>query len=348
MKSCFKSAHKKNTNYGFYSCYTWLKNKVGNISKCSLSFGKSGYKTKSIYPLIAFAPLVTLLACEVPANGILIQGVMNPEETTTTVDAGVGDAGGGIELTSCAFPAESNDFLINSDFNSADPSSKNQRTLSVALKVINNLDNTNNELQNTTNQVLPVRFEYNFECNLAGEFVLPSQYAFYGQTSFCVPQSETNDFPYTAIASGAAAIDPGGGSSVIRTRVIPTDLGLEIDKSLELSSTAESCSNTQSVFSTECQALQAALENYLNTRQPPSGFTIQSVDILDLATRLARLKFFNRQANQLISDVGSFVVLLRGRLKMETSAGRIITTSEIIHGIEICRGCSGVPSSCIF
>ena len=198
------------------------------------------------------------------------------------------------------------------------------------------------------NAVSAVRFDATWECESRGlapdlqPLILPQ---FSPKDPFCVDRREdvVGDFKGSDVIPASGPSIPAGGIGFASITPVPLELGEAFDEVFDFARLANAC--CQNVGGGDCSRVGMAftpgaadecnqLQNAFQRVAPQGELDVR--DVQDLTGWAA----FSRYDG--VSGSG-FPLRLRGVLEGLTSTGDLVTSSELVHVISICRDCGGTP-----
>ena len=203
------------------------------------------------------------------------------------------------------------------------------------------------------NRVSPIRFDFRWECDSNG-FTVNQGPLFLPQFSLTQPfclnnRDDTGDFiGFDAVSASGDAIQPQA-ISLAAFEPVPPQLGQAFDELFQLASLANACCaevggcnnvvNANLAGNGACRSLQDLFNGLSNGRL--------NANVPADVQRWQPFSIYEGQAAP-AAAFATYPLRLRGRFELITGAGEMITSNELIHNINVCRGCGAPTSACTF
>ena len=287
--------------------------------------------------------LASLLACNNVDTSVLAINIAAPSN-----------------VTDCLFEADGDVFRTSTTLNTQpSPVGNPQLNLTMRARLFNGLtaeevtvDPISGEVLDAPTRISALRFDFRWECDSngftinQGPFFLP---AFSFREPFCLDnRDEVGDFNgFDQVAASGDAIAPQT-TGLVAFQPVPSTLGLAFDEFFDLATLANACcvqvggdcNNVNAGSGTgSCATLQARFDQISNG-QLNAGVP---ADVL----RWQPFAIYDGTADPAVS-FATYPLRMRGRFDLISSAGADITSTDLIHNVEICKGCGTPTSACTF
>ncbi|MEO1231862.1 MAG: hypothetical protein AAFZ18_23450 [Myxococcota bacterium] len=301
-------------------------------------------------------PLILALAataavgagCNNVSTSVFVEGILAP-----------------IDPIMCGFDSESETFYSRTILDLQSGGNPNARkSLALRAKFFNamaadaiEVESDPMETFSIPNQVTPVRFDFQWECDSngfnggAGPLVLPQ---FSVTRPFCFDQrDDTGDFIGFDQVSASGPVTEPQGNGLATFRPIPPELGLAFDEVFQLAELANACcdelgancfsgvgANVTPGGTNACAQLQATFDTFGEGLRVDSGNPQQASDL----NRWQPFSIYTANTAPIVAGA-YYTMRIRGEFEFITASGSNVVSNELLHDIGICRGC-GFTSAC--
>ena len=297
-----------------------------------------------------------LIGCNNVSTSVLVQGIASPESGDEPDDEG-----------GCTYASDGDEYLLSTVMNTFGPIRDEtdeddgvsdtrrdvRQTHRLVARVLSTMSPTPTVIESNPsrelvppNQLSPIRFDFRWECDSSGfapnqgPFILPQ---FSLTQPFCLTDREdTEDFVgFDVVSATGQSVDPGE-QGIVSFEVIPQPLGQAFDELFQLAFLSEQCCTAAGGCQNAASSSDPNCANLANLLAGVSGGALN----IGVPEDIQRWRPFSIYAPASFSGSATLPLRIRGRFEFQTAAGDTVTSTELLHDIRLCRGCSFFNNPC--